>query len=129
MLDKIKKLIEIHCTSQKKRDERFKDFHEFHKWLLKTVPIEIQKIMRKNERHICTHPSVNFPTMAVDLTVEDYEWWAEEYKQNPLIILKDIKEIQKEVYETLEKLVMSNIVTENTKDLDKALKLIDEKYK
>lgn len=116
MIDNIKKLAEVLKQTAKSNDQKYKEFHEFHKWLIENI-----------DEAVCEEiGTVNEVAEGKGLLISllDYNWWNEQYLKNKNLKLKPLSEIKRLVYTQM----LRTAKTEQLGAPDKAamLKMIDE---
>ena len=100
-------------------EEKFKQFHEFHKWLIENMPEKLKQAYNKsgNKR---INAATNKDGWAVELTITDYLWWETQHAGD-LLIFKDIDVIKKEMLIALANILETISLDENDKDLHKII--------
>jgi len=126
MIEAIKKLSVFVSDNLKEKfksnEEKFMEFHEFHKWLLENIdPLLWNQIGTVNE---ITMDASNY---GIAISVADYKWWAEKFTSNPNLQLKPLKEIQKRIFARILE-VSKDINIPGTANIHNTLSLIDQVY-
>lgn len=101
-------------------DEKFKQFHEFHKWLVENMPNKLKQAYNTSSFDNKVRPSTN-KEYCVDITIQDYLWWETVYNAE-LIDIKDIKTIKKDTLMKLAKILDHSITLDgNDKEIQKII--------
>lgn len=99
-------------------DEKFKQFHEFHKWLIENMPDKLKQAYNNSKKRI--NPVTNKDGWSVELSIKDYLWWETQHAGD-LLIFKDIDVIKKEMLIALSNILDSITLDGNDKDLQKII--------
>lgn len=99
-------------------DEKFKQFHEFHKWLIENMPDKLKQAYNNSKTRI--NPVTNKDGWSVELSIKDYLWWETQHAGD-LLIFKDIDVIKKEMLIALSNILDSITLDGNDKDLQKII--------
>jgi hypothetical protein len=125
MLNQIKRVADYVAnglkTKREIQEKSFKEFHEFHKWLLENIdPILWDKVD-------ITVDEVN--RYSLKLSIEDYKFWGETYATSLYRLMKllPINKIKQKVFSKIIEVSKQCDVT-NKKALDEVLKNIDDVY-
>ena len=100
-------------------EEKFKQFHEFHKWLIENMPQKLKQAYNTsgNKR---INAVTNKDGWSVELTITDYLWWETQYNSS-MLDMKDIDVIKKEMLIALANILETITLDENDKDLQKII--------
>lgn len=100
-------------------NEKFNQFHVFHKWLIENMPEKLKQAYNKsgNKR---INAVTNKDGWSVELTITDYLWWETQHAGD-LLIFKDIDVIKKEMLIALANIIETITLDENDKDLQKII--------
>lgn len=99
-------------------DEKFKQFHEFHKWLIENMPDKLKKAYNNsgNKRiNVITNKE-----WSVELSITDYLWWETQHAGD-LLNFKDIDVIKKEMLLALANILETITLDENDKEIQKLI--------
>lgn len=114
-----KKIFNVFKKYEVTNEEKFKQFHEFHKWLIENMPEKLKQAYNKSgDKRI--NAVTNKDGWRVELTIKDYLWW-ETQNAGDLLIFKDIDVIKKEMLIALSNILDSITLDGNDKDLQKII--------
>lgn len=100
-------------------EEKFKQFHEFHKWLIENMPQKLKQAYNSSgESRI--NAVLNKPNWSIELTITDYLWWEVQYNAY-LLDMKDIDIIKKEMLSALARILETITLDENDKEIQKII--------
>lgn len=100
-------------------EEKFNQFHEFHKWLIENMPDKLKQAYNNSgDKRI--NAVTNKDGWRVELSIKDYLWW-EIQNAGDLLIFKDIDVIKKEMLIALSNILDSINLVGNDKDLQKII--------
>lgn len=116
------KVVSFIGVNQKIRDKRFYDLLDFMKWCIVNIPQDV----RKNIGTINNVDEKN--SVAMRLSLEEYNWFRSKYCSNPTILIKDIKLIEKEVLDRLLNINMQQNFIEKKEELESVIAEIDKIY-
>lgn len=114
MFDKIFNVFNKYETTN---DEKFNQFHIFHRWLIENMPEKLKKAYNSGKR---INAVTNKDGWSVALTISDYLWWETQHAGD-LLIFKDIDVIKKEMLIALANILETITLDENDKDLHKII--------
>lgn len=113
------KIFSVFKKYEETNDEKFKQFHEFHKWLIENMPQKLkQEYNSSGERRI--NAVLNKPGWSIELTISDYLWWEAQYN-SCLLDMKDIDIIKKEMLTALARILETISLDENDKEIRKII--------
>lgn len=116
------KVVSFIGANQKIRDKRFYDLLDFMKWCIVNIPQDV----RKNIGTINNIDEKN--SVAMRLSLEEYNWFRSKYCSNPQLLIKDIKLIEKEVLDRLLNINMQQNFIEKKEELEAVIAEIDKIY-
>lgn len=120
--ENILKLTEFLLIQKKTKDQRFLEFHQFHKWCLENIdPVLWEKIGRIYGISVSTSGSY------LELSLEDYKGWAIDY-ENSHMLIKPIKEIEKMFYDRLVTVLHSEQLPATKEQISEVIKTIDDVF-
>lgn len=100
-------------------DEKFKQFHEFHKWLIENMPQKLKQAYNSSgDKRI--NAVTNKDGWSVELSIKDYLWWEAEYNVC-LLDMKDIDIIKKEMLSALAGILETITLDKNDKEIQKII--------
>lgn len=120
MLDFCKLII----SGEQERQKRFNDLFEFMSWGIQNIPEEIRTALGYSSNIILTS---KYEEAFVELSLKDYNWWKSYIYNNPQILIKDIKEIEKEFMNKILNLTTSTYFNEKEK-LEEVIAKINDIY-
>lgn len=112
------KIFNIFKKYEVTNDEKFKQFHEFHKWLIENMPEKLKQAYNSSNQRI--NVATNKDGWTVELSIKDYLWWETQYN-SCLLNMKDIDVIKREMLSTLASILETITLDENDKELYKII--------
>lgn len=113
-----KKIFNVFKKYEVTNDEKFNQFHEFHKWLIENMPDKLKQAYNNSNQRI--NAVTNKDGWKVELSITDYLWWETQNAGN-LLIFKNIDVIKKEMLIALSNILDSITLDGNDKDLLKII--------
>lgn len=99
-------------------DEKFKQFHEFHKWLIENMPDKLKKAYNNSGNKRIN--AITNKEWSVELSITDYLWWETQHAGD-LLNFKDIDVIKKEMLLALANILETITLDENDKEIQKLI--------
>lgn len=109
------KIFNIFKKYEVTNDEKFKQFHEFHKWLIENMPEKLKQAYN-NSGNKRINAVTNKDGWSVELSIKDYLWWETQYN-SCLLDMKDIDVIKREMLSKLASILGTITLDENDKEL------------
>lgn len=116
MFDKIFGVFKKYAVTN---DERFKQFHTFHKWLIENMPEKLKQAYN-NSGNNRINAVINKDGWKVELTIADYLWWQTQHEAD-LLVFKNIDAIKKEMLIALSNLLHTITLDGNDKEIQKII--------
>lgn len=113
------KIFNVFKKYEATNDEKFKQFHEFHKWLIENMPPKLKKAYN-NSGNKRINPVTNKDGWSVELSIKDYLWW-ETQNAGDLLNFNDIDVIKKEMLLALANILETITLDENDKEIQKLI--------
>lgn len=113
------KIFNVFKKYEATNEEKFKQFHEFHKWLIVNMPHKLKQAYNASgESRI--NAVLNKPGWSIELTMNDYLWWETQYN-SCMLDMKDIDIIKKEMLSALARILETITLDEKDKEIYKII--------
>lgn len=112
------KIFSVFKKYEATNDEKFKQFHEFHKWLIENMPNKLKQAYNNSGNKRIN--AVTNKDLAVELSITDYLWWETQNAGN-LLNFKDIDVIKREMLIALANILDTVTLDENDKEIQKII--------
>lgn len=99
-------------------EEKFKQFHEFHKWLIENMSDKLKQAYNNSGKRI--NAVTNKDGWKVELTIDDYLWWETQHEAD-LLVFKNIDVIKKEMLIALSNILHTVTLDGNDKEVQKII--------
>lgn len=99
-------------------EEKFKQFHEFHKWLIENMPEKLKHAYNNSDKRI--NAVTNKDGWKVVLSIDDYLWWETQHEAD-LLVFKNIDVIKKEMLMALSNILHTVTLDGNDKEVQKII--------
>ena len=113
------KIFNVFKKYEATNDEKFKQFHEFHKWLIMNMPQKLKQAYNASGKSRI-NAVLNKPGWSIVLNMNDYLWWETQYN-SCLLDMKDIDIIKKEMLTALARILETITLDENDKEIQKII--------